>query len=516
VCPPGSHVDTAKACKLCIPGRATIAENLESECPLCEAGKFINETGSSACIPCEDNKDSTEGAIECDRCLSRYFKDAQAGDFTCTACPDNAVCEGGLAMPVPTEGYWIDRSKTEYADATHRCIRNSCKGGVKEENSDDRPASAAVNRRLQSAQATSITALECWSFENYTAKSSNCAADELLCKKGAGAVLCGSCDADFFYSSTSLTCERCTAVSAMHAWLLLAGAGAIYIFYAAVQKGYVPLPEWIESLWIIAMFSNIDSGCFKIIFSSYQIIRSVSFTIDHVFPSPFSDLLNFMSIFSFDVSTLDCSSLAGNRVYNAVYAYSITPIIIASFIAITGAVRAYLLLPVTRRAEVYAQHSYALLLLSYVVVPPVTTKQFRSLNCFELNGLWLREDSSINCEDSKHKEFTVLVVLLIMIYMAIPLCWMVLLRRVRHRLVPNGVEDAAIVVEMRDKDEQLTALRFLFKDYKVHYFHWEALEMIRRVLFSGAIPVMAKDTFERGLIGLALSLASIILYREMM
>ena len=63
-----------------------------------------------------------------------------------------------------------------------------------------------------------------------------------------------------------------------------------------------------------------------------------------------------------------------------------------------------------------------------------------------------------------------MAVLLITIYMAIPLCWMVLLRRVRHRLIPNGVEDPAIVVEMRDKDEQLTALRFLFRDYKVHYW----------------------------------------------
>ena len=38
--------------------------------------------------------------------------------------------------------------------------------------------------------------------------------------------------------------------------------------------------------------------------------------------------------------------------------------------------------------------------------------------------------------------------------------------------------------------------------------------MIRRVIFSGAIPAVS-TTFERGLLGLALSLASIILYETM-
>ena len=40
--------------------------------------------------------------------------------------------------------------------------------------------------------------------------------------------------------------------------------------------------------------------------------------------------------------------------------------------------------------------------------------------------------------------------------------------------------------------------------------------MVRRVMFTGAIPAVTSDTFERCLLGMALSLASIILYREMM
>ena len=166
--------------------------------------------------------------------------------------------------------------------------------------------------------------------------------------------------------------------------------------------------------------------------------------------------------------------------------------------------------------KVFAQSSYALLLLSYLVMPPVTTKQFQALNCFELNGSWLRQDTSIDCEGSEHKAFTATNGVLILIYMLIPPSWIYMLYRVRHRLVPEGVEDEAIVVEMRDKDAHLSTLSFLFRDYKVDVWYWEALEMIRRVFFCGVIPLMSGKTFARGLIGLALSLASIVTYREVM
>ena len=149
-------------------------------------------------------------------------------------------------------------------------------------------------------------------------------------------------------------------------------------------------------------------------------------------------------------------------------------------------------------------------------MPPVTTKQFQALSCFELNGSWLRQDTSIDCEGSEHKAFTATNGVLILIYMLIPPSWIYMLYRVRHRLVPEGVEDEAIVVEMRDKDAHLSTLSFLFRDYKVDVWYWEALEMIRRVFFCGVIPLMSEKTFARGLIGLALSLASIVTYREVM
>ena len=61
-------------------------------------------------------------------------------------------------------------------------------------------------------------------------------------------------------------------------WIFAAVVTAILTFYLAVRNGYVVVPEWISNMWIVGMVSNIDSGCFKVLFSSYQIIQSVSFT----------------------------------------------------------------------------------------------------------------------------------------------------------------------------------------------------------------------------------------------
>ena len=118
-------------------------------------------------------------------------------------------------------------------------------------------------------------------------------------------------------------------------------------------------------------------------------------------------------------------------------------------------------------------------------MPPVTTKQFQALNCLKLNGSWLRQDTSVDCEGSEHEAFSIISSIMIMLYMLIPLSWVVLLWRMRHRLVPKGVEDEAIVVEMRDKDAHVSTLSFLFRDYRVDVWYWEALDILRRVFFCG-------------------------------
>ena len=72
-----------------------------------------------------------------------------------------------------------------------------------------------------------------------------------------------------------------------------------------------------------------------------------------------------------------------------------------------------------------------------------------ALQCFEIDGSrYLRQDSSINCEDSSHEVFELVDALFISLYMLIPCTWLLLLYRVRHRLLPPGVVDDELVVTL--------------------------------------------------------------------
>ena len=63
----------------------------------------------------------------------------------------------------------------------------------------------------------------------------------------------------------------------------------------AFPRRYLRMPVVVSSSALVGLFSKIDSGSWKVIFSSYQIIQSISLTVDVVFPSPFSGMLNFLS-----------------------------------------------------------------------------------------------------------------------------------------------------------------------------------------------------------------------------
>src|SRR5206468_2320913 len=88
-CLPGHFCDGSGGAKLCAPGTATNV-SAQSECQLCDigkyaaspgalecldcpAGKIANDTGSSYCISCfpgtERNTDPTTGVAECLPCL---------------------------------------------------------------------------------------------------------------------------------------------------------------------------------------------------------------------------------------------------------------------------------------------------------------------------------------------------------------------------------------------------------------------------------------------------------------
>jgi len=129
----------------------------------------------------------------------------------------------------------------------------------------------------------------------------------------------------------------------------------------------------------------------------------------------------------------------------------------------------------------------------------------KALDCVEVSGnLYLRVDTSINCGSATYGAFKVLDIILVSVYMALPLVWLLLLWNER----PDGVGGEA------SPPNQASPLKYLFGPYKPQFYWCECVEMFRRILLIGALPLMSTKSARRAALGLFFSLISLVMYRE--
>ena len=121
-----------------------------------------NSTAATTCSRCEDGKSSETNSVDCDICQEDYFLNPRNSD-QCSACPDDASCDGGTLLPIPDPGFYVDRSKAKFGDIVMRCPlgRKAC-------------------------NAEKITT--CWSLGNFSDES-QCPTD-LVCNPGYTGPLC--------------------------------------------------------------------------------------------------------------------------------------------------------------------------------------------------------------------------------------------------------------------------------------------------------------------------------------
>ena len=192
-------------------------------------------------------------------------------------------------------------------------------------------------------------------------------------------------------------------------------------------------------------------------------------------------MLRGLSLFSVDVDGASCWGL---NMYQSVYLVSITPLAMGSILVLILGLRwAAARGDEGARKRIQDQHSWLLLLLSFLVLPPVTLVQLRALDCINVEPLpdvaysVVRSNTSIDCTSAKYKAFVAADSMLIALYLLAPVVWLVLLFRCKEHLDPPGAADDRQAVRIRDVDPSLTSLRFLFNTYRPSMFYWEAVEM---------------------------------------
>lgn len=204
------------------------------------------------------------------------------------------------------------------------------------------------------------------------------------------------------------------------------------------------------------------------------------------FPSPFKHFLRFMSVFSFDSLSSACM-LKNSNFFVSVYVYSCFPMVIASMIMARYIVKISLVyyrqaddllndseLLQLKRSWIQCTHS--LLLLTFLVLPVVSLKQFQGLVCYKVAGNhYLEVDTSIDCSSDEYVTFAIIDLLLVACYMMIPIIWLCVLYRWRALLNPP-TSDPRLAQYLRSQNEELKPFKFLFAHYQPRFYYFEVVE----------------------------------------
>jgi len=134
-----------------------------------------------------------------------------------------------------------------------------------------------------------------------------------------------------------------------------------------------------------------------------------------------------------------------------------------------------------------------------IVLPPACRKLCRDdaeLRCFK----YLKADYSVPCEGQKYHHSLLVAYISTAYIFAFPAATLIVLWKARL-----GKKDPGTPQDVASDKEMISALQFLFENYKTHSWYWEFVEMTRKVILTSGLILIGQET--RSYIGLALVIA---------
>jgi hypothetical protein len=162
------------------------------------------------------------------------------------------------------------------------------------------------------------------------------------------------------------------------------------------------------------------------------------------------------------------------------------------------------------------KHISAILLVSYMVLPPVLSKQLQVFDCVKLSqDYYLRSDTAVSCESDEYLSFRSVIIVFFMMFQFIPISWFILLNLKKTSLnPPTSNHDPKLAMFIRDNNQDLASLRFLFKDYKCNKWWFEIADMYRRIVFIGIVPLVSPNPSTRASFGCMFAIMGVAYFRE--
>ena len=262
------------------------------------------------------------------------------------------------------------------------------------------------------------------------------------CGEGYHGPLCAICDADYFYSSASNTCEVCTTGSSLLDPIFL--IIVITLFFATVISGYLMFQrikkaevQTLDDLIIFLFFNTkrgmsddpvadkkraVDQsrslrGHMKVYITYFQILAALPHILEIDFPDSYSRIMSALSILNLEIvqsSMVSCSSSNAPDHIDILYIETIYPFMLA--LVIYGVATLHVFISNQRNAlsraeimKIRSTYVAILLTVTYLILPHITAHILSTFNCIDVdeedvvdgNDEYLAMDLSVSCSTDR-------------------------------------------------------------------------------------------------------------------
>lgn len=247
--------------------------------------------------------------------------------------------------------------------------------------------------------------------------------------------------------------------------------------------------------------------------STYSIFSTLPKVIAMTYPDSYEIVLMFTSFVNLDALNIaPTSCLIRVTILYELLVSTLTPIVIIGVIAIALGLR--ILCTHHERVAAITMGAQLSLVTVYCAYMSATVTIFRALRpcrhfdeSYKGSRRYLHDDYSTPCNSVRHTIVLTFASLNVAIWpVGVPLCFFLMIWRHRHI-----TRDA----ELRKSSTNVQFLRILWGTYKQQYYLWDVADLIRRLVLTGLVFLLAPGkSMLQAILGMLVSLVAIKIYRD--
>uniref|UniRef100_A0A7S2F8R9 Polymorphic outer membrane protein n=1 Tax=Octactis speculum TaxID=3111310 RepID=A0A7S2F8R9_9STRA len=461
-------------CTPCDPGKYAEFSGMQV-CTNCPRGRIAPHHGSTECVKCHGETHSLRGTANCSICIGGYYVD----DNQCHACPLHTDCPEGtkLANMIIHKGFWrvTDQSK-KILECVH--TPDLCLGG-----------------------------------RNYS------------CHENSFGPFCSLCELEYFKYYPEEPCRSCgknnpptimDLYSILHVnfYLFIAFAFTVLVILYAVSRSFrmskEQRAETSVKLGSAAQTMRVNyvtlKTKLKIASSFFQIVGNfegqfVSIQYPLLYQQISSAISSLFALRVFEQFPSACFLNYRSNIYvPAIYFYTLGPLVALAFTGTCYAIKRWgFRLDKAQVHRLDDAFMFWILLVSYILFAPVSGTVLNVFRCEHVGQghHYLYSDYSTSCHSSMYRHIKIYAMCFVFVYpVGIPLFYFILLFTYRNQIDPTlertgkkgrmevSREDTEEACRVRENNENLSYISFLYDAYEPRYWFWEVYVCCDRLIMT--------------------------------